>query len=53
MGDIGNSENFIEGKYHQLIKCLMLFITTPGEENKINLPKGKRAWIGPIHPPLF
>ena len=28
MGDIGNSENLVEGKYHQLIKCLMLLITT-------------------------
>ena len=53
MGDIGNSENLVKGKYHQLIKCSVLFITTPGEENKIYLSKGKRAWIGPIHTPLF
>ena len=31
----------------------MLFITNPGEENKIYLSRGKRAWIGRVNPPLF
>ena len=31
----------------------MLFITTPGEENKIYLSRGKRAWIDRVNPPLF